>query len=127
VKEADGLAPLALAGHTHQRSNEILSPDTRLMIEGSTGGGGLRAVEGQEPQKVSASVLYLDREDGGLQAWDEITLGGLGLTTAEVTRHLADDSKPGSSPSPSPSGSPSSPFTSPRPTPSVSPAPSNSP
>jgi hypothetical protein len=131
VKEADGLAPLALAGHTHQRSNEILSPDTRLMIEGSTGGGGLRAVEGEEPQKVSASVLYLDREDGGLQAWDEITLGGLGLTTAEVTRHLADDSKPGSSPSPSPSpspsGSPSSPFTSPRPTPSVSPAPSNSP
>ncbi|OEU90048.1 metallophosphoesterase family protein [Streptomyces abyssalis] len=131
AKETDGLVPLALAGHTHQRSNELLPRDTRLMIEGSTGGGGLRAVEKEEPQKVSASVLYLDRDDGGLQAWDEITLGGLGLTTAEVTRHLADE--PGSSPSPSPSttgpGSPSpGPASgSPGPTPAASPGPANSP
>ncbi len=107
VKQADGLAPLALAGHTHQRSNEILRRDTRLMIEGSTGGGGLRAVEKEVPQKVSASVLYLDRDDGELQAWDEITLGGLGLSTAEVTRHLAEDGEPGTPASPSPSDSPS--------------------
>ncbi|WP_314175695.1 metallophosphoesterase family protein [Streptomyces winkii] len=104
AKETDGLVRLALAGHTHQRSNEKLPRRTRLMIEGSTGGGGLRAVEKEEPQKVSASVLYLGRDDGKLQAWDEITLGGLGLTTAEVTRHLAGE-QPGSSPSPSPSGS----------------------
>ncbi|WP_181764263.1 metallophosphoesterase family protein [Streptomyces albidus (ex Kaewkla and Franco 2022)] len=131
VKETDGLVPLALAGHTHQRSNEILRGRTRLMIEGSTGGGGLRAVEKEEPQKVSASVLYLDRDGGGLQAWDSITLGGLGLTTAEVTRHLAedteDDAKPGSSRSPSPSSSPSSTFTSPGREPSPSPSPVNSP
>jgi len=126
VKEADGLVPLALAGHTHQRSNEILTKRTRLMIEGSTGGGGLRAVEGDEPQKVSASVLYLDRDDGGLQAWDEITLGGLGLSTAEVSRHLAEDSEPGS-PGSSPSPSPSSPSSSPGSTPSRSPSPANSP
>ncbi|SCK38917.1 metallophosphoesterase [Streptomyces sp. WMMB 322] len=140
VKEADGLVPLALAGHTHQRAHERLPRKTRLMIEGSTGGGGLRAVEKEEPQKVSASVLYLGRDDGRLQAWDEITLGGLGLTTAEVTRHLADDKAPSTrSPSPSPSpgsgspgsGSPSpesgSPgpraaFSSPGPTPPASPA-----
>jgi predicted MPP superfamily phosphohydrolase len=110
VKETDGLAPLALAGHTHQRSVETLPRKTRLMVQGSTGGGGLRAVEKTEPQKVAASVLYLDRDKGRLQAWDEITLGGLGLTTAEVTRHLAEDepgSGPSRSPSPSGSGSPS--------------------
>ena len=114
VKEADGLVPLALAGHTHQRTQERLPRDTRLMIEGSTGGGGLRAVEKEQPQKVSASVLYLGRDDGKLQAWDEITLGGLGLTTAEVTRHLADDKGDASrSPSPSPSPGSSSPSPSP--------------
>lgn len=130
VKEADGLVPLALAGHTHERTTEILDERTRLMIEGSTGGGGLRAVEGEEPQKVSASVLYLDRGDGGLQAWDEITLGGLGLTTAEVTRHLADDdSDPGPSPSPSatPTPSPSAGSPSPGQDPSRSPSPADSP
>ena len=41
------------------------------------------------PEPVEASVLYLDRDTRRLQAWDEITLGGLGLTTAEVSRHLA--------------------------------------
>ncbi|NLU76357.1 metallophosphoesterase [Streptomyces sp. HNM0575] len=124
AKETDGLVPLALAGHTHQRSNEMLPRDTRLMVEGSTGGGGLRAVEKKQPQKVSASVLYMDRDGGELQAWDEITLGGLGLTTAEVTRHLAED-ETGSSPSPSPSSpSPTSPSSSPSsPSPSSSSAP----
>ncbi|QPP07963.1 metallophosphoesterase [Streptomyces bathyalis] len=133
VKQTDGLVPLALAGHTHQRTQERLPRHTRLMIEGSTGGGGLRAVEKEKPQKVSASVLYLGRDDGKLQAWDEITLGGLGLTTAEVTRHLAEDKvDPRRSPSPSPgssspgsgpdSGSPGPTFSSPGPTPAASPA-----
>ena len=57
VRQTDGLVPLALAGHTHERSNEVLRHGTRLMIEGSTGGGGLRAVEGDAPQQVQASVL----------------------------------------------------------------------
>ncbi|MEU6702513.1 metallophosphoesterase family protein [Streptomyces wuyuanensis] len=89
AREADGEVPLVLAGHVHRRDTEILPLGTRLKIEGSTGGGGLRAVEREEPEKVRASVLYLDRDTRTLQAWDEITLGGLGLTTAEVSRHLA--------------------------------------
>ncbi|NGO73416.1 metallophosphoesterase, partial [Streptomyces boncukensis] len=101
AKQTDGLVPLALAGHTHNRSEEVLDRGTRLKIEGSTGGGGLRAVEGDEPQKVQASVLYLDRDTDRLQAWDEITLGGLGLSKAEVSRHLPKEIEPGSSPSPS--------------------------
>ncbi|TRV80366.1 metallophosphoesterase [Streptomyces sp. 130] len=100
AKETDGEVPLALAGHVHHRQNEVLKGGTRLMVEGSTGGGGLRAVQNKEPEQVLASVLYLDRSTRRLQAWDEITLGGLGLTTAEVSRHLPAQKPPPASPSP---------------------------
>ncbi|MET7715499.1 metallophosphoesterase [Streptomyces sp. NPDC005407] len=108
ARETDGEVPLVLAGHVHQRQTEVLGQGTRLKVEGSTGGGGLRALQNQKPEKVRASVLYLDRTTRRLQAWDEITLGGLGLTTAEVSRHLPDENAPGATPSPSaPSGTPS--------------------
>ncbi|MFI0977833.1 metallophosphoesterase [Streptomyces sp. NPDC021093] len=100
--QTDGEVPLALAGHTHERKNELLGRGTRLMVEGSTGGGGLRAVEGDDPQKIRASLLYLDRDTRRLQAWDEITLGGLGLSTAEVSRHLPETNTPGAKPSKTP-------------------------
>ncbi|MGY5127843.1 metallophosphoesterase family protein [Streptomyces nigrescens] len=111
VTEADGLAPLALAGHVHHRENTLLPQGTRLMVEGSTGGGGLRAVQNKKPEPVLASVLYLDRTTKRLQAWDEITLGGLGLSRAEVSRHLPRENQPGATPAPSgspPSADPSS-------------------
>ncbi|MGW7288416.1 metallophosphoesterase family protein [Streptomyces sp. NPDC054847] len=107
ARETDGTVPLVLAGHIHKRQTELLKHGTRLKIEGSTGGGGLRAVQNEKPEKVRASVLYLDRTTRRMQAWDEITLGGLGLTTAEVTRHLAEDPTAEPSPSGSPSGTPS--------------------
>ncbi|MDP5313477.1 MULTISPECIES: metallophosphoesterase family protein [Streptomyces] len=100
VRQTDGLVPLALAGHVHHRQNEVMKRGTRLMVEGSTGGGGLRAVQNEKPEQVLASVLYLDRSTRRLQAWDEITLGGLGLTTAEVSRHLPKESRPDATPSP---------------------------
>ncbi|MFJ1596035.1 metallophosphoesterase [Streptomyces sp. NPDC088261] len=102
ARETDGLVPLVLAGHVHHRETEIMPLGTRLKIEGSTGGGGLRAVQNDKPEKVRASILYLDRTTKRLQAWDEITLGGLGLTTAEVSRHLPQEAgPPGGGPSPS--------------------------
>ncbi|MER5551297.1 metallophosphoesterase [Streptomyces sp. NPDC002793] len=107
ARETDGTVPLVLAGHVHHRVNELLPLGTRLKVEGSTGGGGLRAVQNEKPEKVRASVLYLDRTTRRLQAWDEITLGGLGLTTAEVSRHLPEENL--KSPSPSLSGSTTSP------------------
>ncbi|MEU2246003.1 metallophosphoesterase [Streptomyces sp. NPDC019224] len=100
AEETDGEVPLALAGHVHHRHDEVLKDGTRLMVEGSTGGGGLRAVQNEKPEQVLASVLYLDRSTRRLQAWDEITLGGLGLTTAEVSRHLPEDGRPDATPSP---------------------------
>ena len=47
--QTDGLVPLALAGHTHHRRTTMLQQGTRLMVEGTTGGGGLRAVEDEQP------------------------------------------------------------------------------
>ncbi|WP_353943728.1 metallophosphoesterase [Streptomyces sp. HUAS MG91] len=109
AKEVDGTVPLVLAGHVHHEEMQVLPLGTRLRIEGSTGGSGLRAVENDNghPDPVEASVLYLDRGGKRLQAWDEIRLGGLGLTKAEVSRHLPKENQPGATPSPSaPSGSP---------------------
>ncbi|WP_405458590.1 metallophosphoesterase [Streptomyces sp. NBC_00101] len=99
ARQTDGTVPLVLAGHVHHRVNEVLPLGTRLKVEGSTGGGGLRAVQNEKPEKVRASVLYLDRATRRLQAWDEITLGGLGLTTAEVSRHLPEENTPEATPS----------------------------
>lgn len=129
VTEADGLAPLALAYHVHHRENTLLPRGTRLMVEGSAGGGGLRAVQNKKPEPVQASVLYLDRRTKRLQAWDEITLGGLGLSRAEVSRHLPHGNQPGATPAPSgspPSADPSSGRPS-SPPPGASPRPARSP
>ncbi|MEU6221323.1 metallophosphoesterase [Streptomyces sp. NPDC047022] len=109
ARETDGEVPLVLAGHLHHEGTEIMKYGTRLRIEGSTGGSGLRAVEHEYPAPIEASVLYLDRRTRRLQAWDEIRLGGLGETTAEVTRHLAEDNQPGSHPSPGATPSPTTP------------------
>ncbi len=110
ARETDGTVPLVLSGHLHRRINEQLKLGTRLKVEGSTGGGGLRAVQNEKPERVHASVLYLDRPTRRLQAWDEITLGGLGLTTAEVSRHLPEENLEKDSPaSPTPSPSSASP------------------
>jgi predicted MPP superfamily phosphohydrolase len=79
----DGVVPLVLAGHTHERDVSVLEGGTMLMVEGSTGGAGLRGLQGEDPTPLSCTLLYLDRTTGELTAYDEITLGGLGQ--AEVT------------------------------------------
>ncbi|MGI5512767.1 metallophosphoesterase family protein [Streptomyces sp. CA-106131] len=113
ARQTDGEVPLVLAGHLHHEGTEIMQYGTRLRIEGSTGGSGLRAVEHEYPAPIEASVLYMDKDTRRLQAWDEIRLGGLGQTTAEVARHLAEENQPGTSltpgatpPSATPGGSP---------------------
>ncbi|WP_369390312.1 metallophosphoesterase [Streptomyces sp. CG1] len=111
ARETDGEVPLVLCGHLHHEGDEKLPYGTRLRMEGSTGGSGLRAVERAYPAPIEASILYFDRDSRRLQAWDAIKLGGLGETTAEVSRHLADDAphqrthrgKPSATPTPTPS------------------------
>ncbi|MGH3344803.1 MAG: metallophosphoesterase family protein [Carbonactinosporaceae bacterium] len=102
AKPLDGVVPLVLAGHTHQRSTRMLHDGTRLFIQGSTGGAGLRALESDEPTPIQCSVLYFDRTTKELQAWDDITLGGLGLASAEISRQLAQQPHPEASETPTP-------------------------
>ncbi len=58
-------------------------------MQGSTGGAGLRALEGDDPTPITLTVLYLDRTSGALQAYDEITLGGLGDNEVRIARVVA--------------------------------------
>jgi predicted MPP superfamily phosphohydrolase len=88
VAEVDGTVPLALAGHFHRRFQEELPFKTLLFVQGTTGAAGLRGLEGEKPAPSTASVLYFDRTTRALQAWDDITLGGLGLTSVSIERHL---------------------------------------
>jgi hypothetical protein len=95
----DGVVPLVLAGHTHERQVSELDDGTLLMVQGSTGGAGLRALEGEYPEPLTCTVLYFDPETGRLQAYDEITLGGLGETEVTIQRRTppqedATDSPP---------------------------------
>ncbi|MEV4343354.1 metallophosphoesterase [Actinoplanes sp. NPDC049596] len=107
-----GVVPLVLAGHKHQREVSLLpapaadpaasasptpSPSagaaaqapiaTRLMVEGSTGGAGLRGLEKEEPTPLSLSVLYFD-ENHQLKAYDDISLGGTGESNVEMQRNV---------------------------------------
>ena len=84
-------APLILSGHKHKRAVTQLDDDTLLMVQGSTGGAGLRGLEGEEPTPLSASVLYFDAQTHDLRAWDDITVGGLGETDVSITRTLAPE------------------------------------
>jgi len=98
-----GTVPLVLAGHTHRRASQVLGQGTLLLVEGSTGGAGLRALEIQPPTPLECSVLYFERATRRLQGWDEVTLGGLGQATAEITRHLASETTAVLSPPATPS------------------------
>jgi predicted phosphodiesterase len=96
----DGAVPVVLAGHTHERKVTRLEDETLLMVEGSTGGAGLRGLQGEYPEPLTCTVLYLDRDTGALRAYDEITLGGLGETEVTIQRTVippssGDTAEPG--------------------------------
>lgn len=124
-----GVVPVVLAGHRHEREvTRIDQQDgkippqgrTLLMVEGSTGGAGLRGLEDEKPTPLEMSVLYFDDVDKSLQAYDEITVGGTGESEVTLQRNLVrpDDKAPvvrspspsGRSPSESGSSSSGSPF-----------------
>ncbi|MFF5171363.1 metallophosphoesterase [Micromonospora sp. NPDC000089] len=90
-----GTCPLVLAGHTHARQVSRLpevpgQQPTQLMVEGSTGGAGLRGLEGEKPTPLSMSVLYFDPQKL-LQAYDDITVGGTGQAQVNLERHVVKD------------------------------------
>lgn len=87
----DGLVPTVLSGHHHMHYNDLFPGGTWRLVEGSTGGSGLRALEQEDgPAPIQLSVLYVDRETAELRAWDHLKLGGLGLTSAQINRKIVD-------------------------------------
>jgi predicted phosphodiesterase len=79
--------PLVLAGHTHQPRQRELG-DTVVLVEGSTGGAGLRGLQGEDPEPLTASVLYFDRSSDRVVAYDRIRVDGLGGAGVRIERHL---------------------------------------
>lgn len=87
----DGAAHTALFGHLHYRRVQQGEQGTWLMVQGSTGGSGLRALEPDpDPAPIMLSVLYVDRSTHELRAYDDIRLGGLGNASAEIDRQVLD-------------------------------------
>ena len=107
-----GNVPLILDGHIHRREHQS-TPLTLTLTQGSSGGAGLRNLEGAEPLPLEMSVLYFDPDTHGLLAVDDITLSGLGIESVQIQRHRAafykskdvndPDVEPSSSVSPTPS------------------------
>ncbi len=117
-----GVTPLVLAGHKHKREvSELAAPspapsssvapspsaqvseaplETRLMVQGSTGGAGLRGLEKEDPTPLTMSVLYFD-ETQELKAYDDIQLGGTGEQNVTMQRKLVgvDEPEPTTNPS----------------------------
>ncbi|MEV4466912.1 metallophosphoesterase [Micromonospora echinofusca] len=94
-----GTCPLVLAGHTHDRQVSKLPEvpgkgPTQLMVQGSTGGAGLRGLEGEKPTPLTMTVLYFDK-DKLLQAYDDITVGGTGQAQVNLERHVVEDPRAG--------------------------------
>jgi predicted phosphodiesterase len=85
-----GLVPLVLAGHTHEASSDRIGDedDTLVLVQGSTGGAGLRGLQGDEPEPLVASVLYFDEDTRLLVAYDQVTVQGLGETGVTIERHV---------------------------------------
>lgn len=104
-----GETPLVLSGHMHRRSTSVdQATGTRVMVQGSTGGAGLTsgAVENLErsrPAALEATLLYFSPREGAtapeLLAWDDVTVGGLGLSSVTVARTMANDPAPTPEPS----------------------------
>ncbi|MCG5217740.1 metallophosphoesterase [Streptosporangium soli] len=109
-KGFSGVVPTILAGHAHARSTEVLPTGTRVLVQGSTGGAGLRALEHEEPTPVTASVLYFDKETHRLEAWDDITMGGLGEQSVQIQRHVETAPERRIFPEPSSAPSPTGPL-----------------
>ena len=90
ASEAGGIAPLVLSGHLH-RSVERRVGSSLELVEGSTGGAGLRGLQKDKPVPLVASVLYVDPATHALRAYDEITVNGVVSGDVRIERHVVGD------------------------------------
>lgn len=89
AKELLSLSPLILAGHLHHRSSKFLDETTQLMVQGSTGGSGLRALSDGKADLLEATILFFDSDTKKLIAYNNITMSGLGYADVKISRHLS--------------------------------------
>jgi hypothetical protein len=82
-----GRVPLLLSGHAHERGH-VAGGGSLQLVQGSSGGAGLRSLDGEDPMPLEMSVLHFDGE-GALLAVDDITVGGLGQRSVTVERRTA--------------------------------------
>ena len=57
-------------------------------MEGSTGGAGLRGLQGEEPEPLTASILYFDPDTRRLVAYDRLSVAWLEDAGATIQRHI---------------------------------------
>jgi hypothetical protein len=82
-----GRVPLLLSGHAHERGH-VAGGGSLQLVQGSSGGAGLRSLDGEEPMPLEMSILHFD-DEGALLAVDDITVGGLGQRSVTVERRTA--------------------------------------
>lgn len=90
-----GTVPLVLAGHTHRRAVNR-QDGTMVMVEGSTGGAGVTArglsrLSDGQPLPLVATLIYLARSGdraGQIVGYDDVTVGGFGLASITLERHV---------------------------------------
>ena len=92
ASDIGGSVPLVLAGHAHEPREDSID-STLLLLEGSTGGAGLRTLRGDEPEPLTCSILYFDPSTDQVIAYDRITVRGLGGTGARIERHVIGDAQ----------------------------------
>ena len=88
-----GEVPLVLAGHSHEPRHQQRD-GTVVLVEGSTGGAGLRALRGEFPEPLTSSLLYFDPSSDRLVAYDRISVAGLGGAGASIERHVVRGDRP---------------------------------
>ena len=72
------------------------TPDKGRPTGREAGGAGLRGLQAEAPEPLTASVLYFDRGTRRLVAYDRITVAGFGGSGARVERHIPSRSSPNS-------------------------------
>lgn len=90
AKPLAGVVPLVLCGHTHKRRYDQVE-GTLFLIEGTSGGAGLRGVRNDPPDPLAFSVLHFDRSTHDLHTVDAFTIGGMGQTEVSLVRRTATD------------------------------------
>ena len=75
AERSDGLVPLVLAGHTHERGYEERD-GTLFLTVGSTGATGLTSLTVEADRTYEAQILYFESDE--LVAIDYVSLRGLG-------------------------------------------------